>query len=355
MFTAVGKYALINAKLRARISTMLSENFFSSLAKCRSLHEMLQTLRGSTFSDLADIYDRTGDLKMVELALYRKEAAVFGEMEPFLPPEAVPLTKAYEAGYEMENLKNALRLFFDHVIRKRDVGESLPYLMREQLVHAIPFDRIINAAGIDEIARLLDHTPYGEIVRAMIPEVERMRSLFPLTSALDRHYYRRLLEETANLTGRDRIVASRLIGIEIDLQNISWIIRFRSFYQLPYETVSGLIIPGGFTVKGTTLQDVYRSQQLSPSLETMLRKNYPGVTALLSRQNQEQSSKLSIIERLLEEIMAEEVRRIMQGYPFTVGIVLAYFILKRLEIKRIRTVLNAGQYRLSRERTEGAL
>lgn len=355
MFSEVGKYALINAKLRARISKMLSEEFFSSLVKSPSLAEMLTLLKNSAYSDLPGIYEKTGDLKMVERSLYKRETVIFTELVPYLPAELLPLAEAYAAGYEIENLKNALRLFFDNRYRKRPVDDSIHYLMREQLINHIPFEAIINSSSLAEIAGHLSMTPYNEVVRKSAPEVERMQSLFPLTTALDRLYYRQLLDRVKQLSSRDRAVALHLIGIEIDLQNINWIIRFRSIYELSFDTVQNLIIPGGFTVRGNTLQDVYRSQQISAPLQAMLHKNYPGIATLLAQQTKNQNQRLSMIERILEQIMLEEVHRIMRGYPFTVGIVLAYYILRRLEIKRIRTVLNAGQYRINPERTASLL
>jgi vacuolar-type H+-ATPase subunit C/Vma6 len=71
---------------------------------------------------------------------------------------------------------------------------------------------------------------------------------------------------------------------------------------------------------------------------------YPGLSALLSAQTSDSTSRLILIRRILEEIMKQEVRRILAGYPFTIGIVLSYFILKRNELRRIRTILNAKQY-----------
>ncbi len=351
MIADVSRYALVNAKLRARISNILSDDFFSSLIKCRTTAEMLQLLRGTSFSELATVYEQTGDLKLVELSLYKREAGLFRELEPFLPAQAVPVVRAFAAGYEIENLKNALRLFFDHVFRKRSIDDAVHYLMRDRIISDIPYETVINSVSLDDAATALAATPYAAIIRKAAPAVEQHQSLFPLSAALDHYYYRQLIEAITTLDSRDRLIARRLVGIEIDLQNVSWIIRFRTFYRLPYEQVADLIIPGGFSVKGSTLQDIYRSEQLTGSLEAIISKNYPGMAMLAASSKPDQSSRVTMIEHILEQITLEEVHRIMLGHPFTIGIVLAYFILKRLEIRRIRTVLNAGFFNISRERT----
>lgn len=355
MIADVSKYALINAKLRARISSLLPHDFFTTLLKSRSIGEMIPQLRGTVFSDCADIFDRTGDIKMVELALYKREAHLFPELDRYLPPDLLPLSRAYSAGYEIENLKNALRLFFDHTIRKRPVDDAIHYLMRERLVYPIPFEAIINSSSFDEVTILLQNFPYYDIVQKKRAIVEQTQSLFPMTTALDQLYYHQLLENISALSPRDRMIALRLVGIEIDLQNINWIIRYRSFYQLPQHSLNDLIIPGGFSFKTSSLQDIYRSEQVADPLLQLLNKNYPRIMTLLSQKSHLSSSRLTLIEQMLEQIMHDEVIRLLRGYPFTVGIILSYYFLKRLEIKRIRTVLNAGYYELSREQAANLL
>ena len=66
-------------------------------------------------------------------------------------------------------------------------------------------------------------------------------------------------------------------------------------------------------------------------------------------------SRMALLERILEEILMWEIRRILTGYPFTIGIIIAYFVLKRSEIRRIMTVLNAKFYALPEERIEAVL
>jgi len=43
------------------------------------------------------------------------------------------------------------------------------------------------------------------------------------------------------------------------------------------------------------------------------------------------------------------------GYPFTIGVVLSYFIFKKSEIRKVRAVLNAKLYRIPEERIEDVI
>ena len=58
---------------------------------------------------------------------------------------------------------------------------------------------------------------------------------------------------------------------------------------------------------------------------------------------------------MMEEIMKHEVKRILSGYPFTIGIILAYFMLKGDELRKVRTILNAKLYGLQQERIDSLI
>jgi len=62
------------------------------------------------------------------------------------------------------------------------------------------------------------------------------------------------------------------------------------------------------------------------------------------------SSKLATLERVLREMRNMEARKLLAGNPFSIGIIIAYFILLGDEIVSVRTILNAKYYGLSEER-----
>jgi len=173
--------------------------------------------------------------------------------------------------------------------------------------------------------------------------------------AFDHFYYNNLLASINKLDRRDRTIALRLTGVEIDLQNINWIIRFKNFYDLPLDAVLATIVPGGFNLDKSIIDELYSAQNVTSVLQGFVKSKYPGLSALLSSQTTDSTSRLLLIRRILEEIMKHEVQRILAGYPFTIGIILSYFVLKRNELKKIRTILNAKYYRIEQERIESII
>jgi V/A-type H+-transporting ATPase subunit C len=344
-------YAFINAKLRTRISKILPQQFIRQLIHARSLAESIQMLEETDFAPLQKIYERTGDIKTVELELLKGELAIYLELESLVEEELQGFVGALTERFEIENLKNAFRLWFDRRVRGRNIEDALGYLLRRRIHHAIDLDGIINADTLEQAADQLEVKAYAEIVRRQAGAVMEAASLFPLEIELDRFLYRRLAQAADRLGPRDREIARRLIGVEIDLQNVSWLIRFKNFYSLEAERALGYTLPGGLNLSGELMRQTYAAEQTDRQISTLVGKRYPEIAPLLASKEQTRfSERLTMIERILEQIMHIEVRKIMTGYPFTIGIILAYFILKGEEMRKIMTVLNAKFYEWPEER-----
>jgi len=326
----LSKYSFINAKLRARISKILPDEQFDHLVKAPSLDAALALLRGTPFAGLEEIYSATGDLKQAELELLKNEIELYRNIKHYLHQDSARLIDALLSLFEIDNLKNAIRVYFDGKIHKRSIDRDTHYILYDRIIYEIPIDLIL--------IRKYSHT------------VESEGSLFRMEIAFDHFYYENLLSSVNKLDRKDRDIALRLTGVEIDLQNINWI-----FYDLPLEAVLATIVPGGLNLTRSIVDELYRAQNVASVLQGFVKSKYPGLSTLLSAQTPDSTSRLLLIRRILEEIMKHEVRRILGGYPFTIGTILAYFVLKRNELRKIRIILNAKQYGIKHERIESMI
>jgi V/A-type H+-transporting ATPase subunit C len=355
MAGSVRTYAFINAKLRARISKLIPDSFFERIGSARSLAEALALLKETPYGVVSEIYERTGDLKLGELELFGREVTLYRELEKHLQGEVLDFLHALAVRFEVDIVKNALRLYFDRKVRGRSIDTAVHYLYRESILHDFSADAVINAEGVEEIVRALDETPYGSLVEEYRSAVEGEGSLFRLEIELDRFYYRGLLQAAKKLDLLDRRVSLRLIGVEIDLLNLGWVLRFKSYTDMQAERVLSLLISGGYGLKQETLREAYLTQNVGETLQKMVHSSYAGLSSLLGTHVSDGSSRLRLIERVLEAIMRLEVQRMLMGNPFSIGIMLAYFTLKRNELKTVRTLLNAKQYMLSEDKVRELL
>ena len=349
------KYAFINAKLRARISKILDENLFEQMIKARSLHEALRVLNNTPFQMLEEVYISTGDLKLAELELYKKEVEIYKEIEKYVSEDAKEVVAGLTRKYEIENLKAALRLWFDRVIRKRSIDTYTGYLYREKIHYDLHIDQIINVDSIDSIISILANTPYGKIIKENASQLEITRHLFPIEIALDRYFYAQLYEKARKLDNLDFSIFNSILGIEIDVENISWLVRFRDFYKMSMEQSLANMIPRGNHFDKRALEEIFAAQDLGEILRAFISRRYSALSSMLVMQSSGSQSKLVFLNRLLDQVILYEVKKMKGGYPFSIGIVIAYFILKKNEIQKIMTILNAKYYNIEEERIKSVI
>ncbi|MBN1525928.1 MAG: V-type ATPase subunit [Spirochaetales bacterium] len=354
MGLAVSKYGFINAKLRARLSKLLSEDFFDSLARAHSLVDVMQLLKNTAYVLLDETYTKTGDLKYTELELFRQEVRLFQEIEQYTKDEVLNLCKALSMRYEVDTLKQTVRLWFDRVFRERSIEDAIGYLYRETIHHDLRIDEILTARDLEQIAEILSATPYGKALTQAIPRITAKGSLFTFEIALDKLYYGNLFAAINDLEASDKKIAERLIGVEIDLANINWIIRFKSMYNLSLDEALQYTLPYGFSINREAMASAYSHDKIGEVFESLIKK-HDGFTAMLKDQGGDSHSRLVLIERILEHLMMKEVQRVLVGNPFTVGIILSYFILRKIELHKVMMILNAKKYNINPEEIKNRL
>ncbi len=349
------KYAFINAKLRARISNIISDDLLSQMAKARSLPEAMRLLHDTNFQILEEVYTRTGDLKLAELELYKKEIELYHEIERYISGNVLEFVKGLTRKYEVENLKAALRLWFDRVIRKRNIEPFTGYLYREKIHYDLHVDQIINVDSIETIVEVLANTPYAKIIKENASQLEVTRHLFPIEIALDKYFYKQLYDKAKKLDRMDFDIVKRMLGVEIDMENISWLVRFRDFYKMTMDQSIANMIPYGHHLDKKALEEAFSSGDSTEILRGLISKKYAALSSMLVVQSSDNQSKLVLLSRLLDQVILYEVKKIKGGYPFTIGIVMAYFVLKKNEIRKVMTILNAKYYNIEEERIKSVI
>ncbi|MFW5994966.1 MAG: V-type ATPase subunit [Spirochaetia bacterium] len=345
-------YRYINAKLRTRIGKLLDYSFFRSLAGVGSLDTAVSRLAEQGLTEVAQAYRDTGDVRVCEQRLYHREIGILLEVERYLDGSRRDFVAMLGDRYEIENVKTALRLWFESVRRGKHVESKINYLSREVVHRDIDLDGIVNAASAEDIPVVLEGTPYAAPVARNLESIQRTGSLFFTERALDYDYFERMLELARDLPKPDREPALRSVALEADRENVSWIMRAINYYGLDEKDALASILPGGTVFDEKTLREAVRSGRSTAVLLDRLGRSS---TAGVSREGGRHARGIALIEAALDEETYNLAHRYLGTYPFTMGVVLAYYMLTRRQIRRIMAVLNGLYYGLDAETMEAAL
>ena len=347
--TAVSEYGYINAKLRARLSSILTEDFQSSLINSENIDAAMIVLEQYGYSSLVNTWNNTADIQSVEFELFRNFIAAYRLVLKNTNDELKATVELLSVKPEIENIKTALRLWYSSVKRGRPVSHRSAYVYKEIIHESIDWVSLINAVSFEDIVNVFENTIYSEIFRN-ITEIDKDTGIFGLELKLDKFYYRILRDNTTGLRDSDKKILDDIIATEIDLQNISWIIRYHHFYKLKSDKLAEILIPGGHGIDLGIIKTSGDSENSKIIPFDFLKKNYPEIAQISLSDKHNFSNQAILFEQLLDETRKNRFNRMLTGYPFTIGIILVFFFMVEREIKFISTLLNGKNYNIQNER-----
>ena len=205
-------------------------------------------------------------------------------------------------------------------------------------------ERMVQTGDVTRAIERIRHTPYYDTLAHALERYQAEGNLFPLEIALDLDYRRGLWQSIHLLTGRDHEQALRTVGTVLDVDNLLWAIRFRVYHRLSEQEIINYTLPFGYQVHDEDIRAIARGADIAQ----VVARIYPDISGI--RQFSEQpSTKLAALESALQRHIVEICRAAFMGYPFHIGIPVAYLQLNEYEIRDLTVLIEAKDSRLPTE------
>lgn len=338
----LGTYGFLNAKVRAMRSRLLLSSQYKALANANEYRDFLQLLSQYGYGSLVE---EAGyhDPDRLELALQSEELRRIRLIhEKSRRPVSDILNQILER-YEAERLKWVLRLWF----QKR--GEQNLFL-QQPVLYPLPINEILDAPTLDGVLLLLAEHPFYQVLINARSEFEVKQTLFPFELAIDREQIRRFLESVKKMNSRDQRICRELTGIEIDLRNLSWIERFRHYYQLSAAEILTRLLPGGNRLGPDQLRKIVSGVNPISIFAT-----WDKDIAIPVQDAQESKFLLQNLELFLAHVLLRRARRAFADFPFSIGAIMGYSLLLRIEMMNLRTLIQAKVYKINVDEVQSRL
>jgi len=342
--TSIGTYGFINAKVRAMRSFLLDKSDYQeALTKAGNIDELFSILSRTHYRNVIEKLE-SREPALVEQTLFLGGIERLKLLEKSSRGDVRKIILSLFDHYEGERLKIILRCW-----HKKD--EKIIQLYRDKIIYDFPVDAIISAGDISEVVGLLEETPFYNVLAKKISAYLEHKTLFPLELAIDRDYFTRFWKTTESLSRKDKLIVRRLVGLEVDIRNLNWMSRFKKYYDISSAEIIGMLLPYGYRIKSGEIQDVLAGG----SIKNLLGKVMGKTSSLVQEEEQEETSSMELMERVLYQVLLSEANRAFGQFPFTIGAIMGYFVLIRIETKNIRTLIEAKIYGLSPDETEALL
>jgi len=330
---AIGTYGMINAKVRTMRSYFLTETQYRQLIETKSLREFWNLLSETRYKSLVETVNYQ-EPAQVEHSFLMAEVEQLRQIRKYSRKETMDVISRLMERYDGEKLKIILRAWFRRKTEPDDI-----YL--DKIIYDFPVSALLKARDIHEFILLLEGTPFQKVLIPAAESYQLTKSLFPLELAIDRQVYERLLDVKTFLNRRDRHIVERLIGVEIDLRNLDWIGRFKKYFEVSSAQIGDYLLPHGYRLGENQIRQFLGGDSVTKVLLDIMRGMKVSLPGTM-----EGDLALEALDLFLREVLMKEARRAFTVFPFSIGAILGYYYLMRLEMQNLRTMVQAKQYNL---------
>jgi V/A-type H+-transporting ATPase subunit C len=338
---SVFKYAYPYAKTRAMKGALLSSDDFLSLLNAGSYQEFLRilsttnyevSLGGRDIDDMA-ISTLTNILYKSLFRDYEKTIqSVKGETQKFF-------ILLYQK-YEVMNLKTILRGMCSDVAPEHVV----PLLLPTERYTLFSKEKLLTFRKVHDVVDHLRKTFFEYPLKQALHRFEKEKEFFPIEMAIDLYYYHTLWDYMMKLPKEENEIVKEILGLLMDILNVSWIIRFKEQYQFAPEEILNYLIQHGYILK---LRDRWNLAKLQGAGEILAYlQNTQFVKAISG------DEPLNTLQIVLTKYVVTKLRKYFSCYPFQIGVILGYLCLKEFEISDLITIAEAKKYGFSLEQSQ---
>ena len=326
-------YANAHARVRILYSQLLSPQTMTNLEEATDFGMLINMLKETVYgSYLSKVEDRELNPRRAVFQIRSRVADVYRTTIHATPDQTRPLLEFLFRHFELDNLKAILR-----GIATGSTWEEVKYVLFPLGANTVlPGEAMLETGNIGAAVEQLSQTPYYFALTHALQRYSSEQSLFPLEVALDLDYWRRLWESIHRLPPQDQAGAMQILGPLVDMTNLMWAVRYRTYHHLSEEEIINYTLPFGYRLQDENVRAIAAGSDVGNIVE----KLYPGlsnVNALL----QQPEKGVSLLEIQLQRYQAAKCRVAFAGYPFQISLELGIVLLNELEAQDLTVLIEA--------------
>lgn len=327
------QYSGLVTKTKAMSGHLLSKEEILQLTEYETVNEFISFLRES--DGYAAIYQSHEEIQhraQVEAVIHDSLYADYGRLYQFADAATKKGLEILFFRYEVNVLKSCL----EHASRGGD-DTRLGYLELLFDRHASYDTAAITQAGsLSELQQALKGTKYEKLVGRFL-ENESM-SFADWTTQLDIFYYCTAWQMRKKIADKAmKEIFTRILGTEIDWQNIMWMYRSKRFFDRKPTDIYANMIPVHYRLKKEEISRLMEAEQLEEFVQIL------GNTAYFT----EKDPVVKLGDEItFRRIVEETYRKLCRKYPMSVAPVLSYLYSKEQEIDLLTTILEGVRYQM---------
>jgi V/A-type H+/Na+-transporting ATPase subunit C len=323
--SGASNYAALHSRVRVMFGDLLTSQDVARFRESQEFPLLIALLKNTAYgSYLTGLDEKELQSRPVMQQVRKRAAVIFSTVIHSAPFVTRPIFIQLYRHFELENLKAVLR----GLSAGKSWDQVLNLLFPFGNMASFSAERLFEAGTVEAAAVLTLHTPYHLAISQSLKRYSDEHSLFPMEAALDLDYWRKLWRLANSLPRTDQTQALRVLGPLMDLNNLMWALRYRIYHHFSEEEIINYTLPFGYHVGDEEIRAIASGADLS----RLIRGLYPELPDVeITLANPEKG--LPQLELKLQRRLRNHLAAIFTGYPFHIGLPLAYLVLLELELQ----------------------
>lgn len=245
------KYSGINAKIGAMRGKLLDYDGYAALAASKTVEDLCYRLKElpaytACMEDIDAEHMHRGFIEQrLGQALYEDYTRLYSFIEDF------PIRRFLDAFFlkhEILVIKLLLCMIYDQ--RESEYNLNEMKLMLGKRLH-LDIPRLLQCKTVADFIDSLEGSPF---YKALYNVYSESTTLYQLEVQLDLYYYLNLWKLLSRLLDeKNRKIMKNIIGTEIDLINIAWVSRLKTYYRLTDSLIYASLIPVNYRLSSSAV------------------------------------------------------------------------------------------------------
>lgn len=328
-------YSAPNTKIKAMIPSLLKDRDYDELLSKKSVKEIVEYLKRDTaYSEvLKEVVPEQIHRGKLEAIFKQSQVDDYIKLIHYFSGYSKEFIKLLLVRYEIEDLKILLRGI---------EAEKDPDKMRAAFIYLgqyskVDYDELAKSRSIGDLIDSLKDTIYYSILQSAYPHYEETHNLFHMEMNLDLSYFRMIKKMIKKLSMDDNKILSKLIGMQVDLFNIIWIYRCKTYYELAPEQILNYTIDLYYSLDLQVVKEMCQAVSIEELEKTVQKTSYRKIF-------EEKKFEEILQGRAVQQYFYQTFHKAMKRGQLNLGTVLSYFKLKEYEIRDLITLIEMVRY-----------
>lgn len=333
MLGQLSQYGAVATKVRAMYANRLMPEDYKTIAAMRRVSDVFSFLkghpgwRGALTGNLDEARAST-----LESALRHYLLEEYVRILHFIHREDRFILHDHTLRAEMEQIMNVLRLA--HAGRISDFRADIPPMFEHQ--SRINFDKLSKAVNYADLLDAVKDTRFYKALARLPAGADGFPDYTTVEIVMRSHYFRELMDMIdKKYHGDMHDLLKESVGVQVDMINITIIMRVRRFFPNQIDTVLPMLLPVHYKLKPMFINQLY-SAPTDERAEELLRQSPYGKVFSGRHYN--------YIEEYYYQFLYEFNRKLLSSGTPSVYTPVAYLNLREVELKNLIALIECVRY-----------